>query len=162
MARNNDMDFETIVECMFGDDETKVDDEYQTDAVKERVTDDGLKTFADAKQVIDDESQTVAVEAQVVDDESQTVVVEEQTIDEKEPEFFVESHITSYEEGIARLNQLSQQLKELGIHEEIIEACEKRDLNGLKDITEKYDKEVDRVCKQMDQIMKQMPYPYSF
>lgn len=148
MARNNDMDFETIVECMFGDDETKVDDEYQTDAVKERVTDDGLKTFANAKQVIDDESQTV--------------VVEEQTIDEEEPEFFVESHITSYEEGIERLNQLSQQLKELGIHEEIIEACEKRDLNGLKDITEKHDKEVDRVCKQMNQIMKQMPYPYSF
>lgn len=148
MTRNNDMDFETIVECMFGDDETKVDDEYQTDAVKERVTDDEVKAFADEKRKFNDESQTV--------------VVEEQTIDEEEPEFFVESHIMSYEEGVERLNQLSQQLKELGIYEEIIEACEKRDLNGLKDITEKHAKEVDRVCKQMDRIMKQMPYPYSF
>ena len=50
MTRNNDMDFETIVECMFGDDETKVDDEYQTDAVKERVTDDEVKAFADEKR----------------------------------------------------------------------------------------------------------------
>lgn len=162
MTRNNDMDFETIVECMFGDDETKVDDEYQTDAVKERVTDDEVKAFADEKRKFNDESQTTAVKAQVVDDESQTVVVEEQTIDEEEPEFFVESHIMSYEEGVERLNQLSQQLKELGIHEEIIEACEKRNLNGIKDITEKHAKEVDRICKQMDRIMKQMPYPYSF
>ena len=162
MTRNNDMDFETIVECMFGDDETKVDDEYQTDAVKERVTDDEVKAFADEKRKFNDESQTTAVKAQVVDDESQTVVVEDQVVDDDGKTVTVESPKITYEEGVERLKQLSHQIKEIGIYDEIIEACNKHDLAGLNKITEKYDKEVKQICDQMDQIMKQMPYPYSY
>ena len=100
------------------------------------------------KSLVGNRHQTVVVEDQVVDDDGKTVATE--------------SPKMTYEEGVERLKKLSHQIKELGLYDEIIEACNKHDLAGLNKITEKYDKEVHRICNQMDQIMKQMPYPYSY
>ena len=92
----------------------------------------------------------------------QTVVVEDQVVDDDGKTVTVESPKMTYEEGVERLKQLSHQITEIGIYDEIMEACNKHDLAGLNKITEKYDKEVKQICDQMDQIMKQMPYPYSY
>lgn len=100
------------------------------------------------KSLVGNRHQTVVVEDQVVDDDGKTVATE--------------SPKMTYEEGVEWLKKLSHQIKELGLYDEIIEACNKHDLAGLNKITEKYDKEVHRICNQMDQIMKQMPYPYSY
>ena len=102
------------------------------------------------------------LEAMVVGNRHQTVVVEDQVVDDDGKTVAIESPKMTYEEGVERLKKLSHQIKELGLYDEIIEACNKHDLAGLNKITEKYDKEVQRICNQMDQIMKQMPYPYSY